>query len=178
MKSFKILLAILLITPVSIVLAEDHSDTQSKTIDVNGTSIKSETSHSDTVGITGVKKSTDDQKTTVDPKGLMNKKTIKKHSEHKLSPNGDYSDSVSVKEVNGTVENSSSQKKTSKNWTNKGETVTTTHSESVDPKGLGNKQSKKDIEKDDINPNGTEKKTVTNEVNGETISKDLEVTHK
>jgi hypothetical protein len=176
MKSLNLLLPAILLVPLSFALADDNANSHTSTTDANGTTVTTDSSHKDSVGLTGTKKSVTDKSTVVDPKGLMNKKTAKLHSETKVKPNGDYAESNTLKDENGTEEVETAQKKTSKHWTDNGQTTTVTKTHSVDPEGLGNKEKKVITKKVDTNPDGTKKVTVTKKVNGDTVSDETSVT--
>ena len=99
-------------------------------------------------------------------------------SESTDNSNGDYSDSKTTKQANGTIEQESDKKSTKGHWTDKGKAVTTTRTHSMDPKGLGNKQSAEVTEKVDTHPNGDKTTTTTKSINGKTVSEDMNVAPK
>ena len=166
MKTLNLLMSIILVAPVSVAFADNNSDTHTSTTDSAGSTVTTDTSHTDSVGILGTKKSTEDVKTVVDPPGLLNKETTKKHSERQAMPSGDYVESTTINHANGTEENVKAERNTIKHWTNKGETATTTNTRTVDPKGLGNKQTLKEEEVVQTNPGHPEKRILNSKVNG------------
>ena len=175
MKSLKVLLAIALVAPLSLALADESGKTVTKRTDDAGTTVTTSKSHEDSVGKSGIKKSTEDVSTVVDPKGPMNKESAKMHSVSQVEPNGDYSESRTDTRADGTKEKVTAEKSTAKNWTNDGETATTNYAKSVDPKGLGNKETSEVKKTVESSHGGVETTTVTKQVNGDTVSEQTSV---
>jgi hypothetical protein len=169
MKSLNALLFTILAIPAAIVNADDSGKTQVSTTDRNGTTVTTETSHKDSVGYKGETKQTSEARTVVDPKGMMNKELVSKTSEKVVKPNGDYSRTDTIKHADGTFEKASSEKNTNEHLLDTGKTTTRTETHTVDPKGLGNKQSMEHEEKVVTEPDGSSKKTVTQELNNRKI---------
>ena len=159
-------------------MADNASNSKATNTESDGTTVTREVSHTDSVGTDGVSKSSDDATTIVNPSGTMNEKSAKSHNDRTDKPNGDYAETNTIRHANGTEEKESVEKSTAKHWTDKGKTTTTTRSHSVDPKGMYNKTKSETKVQVDTDPNGSEKKTVTKTVNGETVSEDMNVNHK
>jgi hypothetical protein len=108
----------------------------------------------------------------------LHTQTITTHTEQEIEDNGDFVESSTVNDANGTEKSEANSKETSNHWTDKGKTVKTKKSISVDPKGLGNKQKVEIDEKVVTHPDGSEERTVIKEVNGTTVSEEMKKTHK
>lgn len=176
MKSLTAFLSLFLIVPLSIAHAEESSTKHTEKTTADGTLVKTDTSHETAVSSDGSRNSVQDTKTVVDPKGLMNKDSVEKHSEQETSPNGDYSNSDTVRHADGSLEEVKSKQTTSNHWTDKGKDTTTTYSHTVDPKGLGNKASVEVTEKENVSPGKAGVASITTKVNGDTISREVKVT--
>ena len=109
MNPFYLIVPIFLVAS-SIALADDTGSTRTIKTDPAGTTVTTDISHTDSVTKSGVVKSTEDEKTVVDPKGLMNKTSAKSHSERTESPKGDFAASNTTTHGNGTAENIERQK--------------------------------------------------------------------
>jgi hypothetical protein len=170
MKPLNILLLALLTTPAAIVYADNSGNTHVTTTDAGGTTVTTKTSHSDSVGNKGERKETSNVQTEVDPKGMLNKEMAGTKEERVRKPNGDFSEVKTIKHADGTMEKVSAERNTDKHWTDTGRTTTNTETHVIDPKGLGNKQSRELEEKVVVAPDGSSRKTVTDEVNSKVIS--------
>ena len=172
MRTLPFILGILLLAPIAAVSAEAlntaHTTTDSK--DEKGADVVTDKSTSIEAKSDGSLVHKSDQVITVDPKGLNNKETTTSSIKRVDHKNGDFEDSTTTNKADGTYEEKSVKKQTKKHWFNKGTTDTTTRATTVDPKGLGNKQSVEVTEKNVSNPDGSGSKTVTNQVNGKTVS--------
>lgn len=153
--------------------AEDSGSSTHTTVDKSGTRVTTETSHSETQGLTGVKKSTSEVSTVVDPKGMMNREKARSQVERSVKPNGDFSEEKTINHANGTLEKVTAEKNTAKHWTDGGKTTTTTETRALDPKGLGNKQvyeAEKKVVEDGA---GNVTSTVTEKINGEVVGREV-----
>ncbi len=165
----KLACAAVMLTAFTGVAFAESGDFHSKTTDEHGTTKSADTSHSDSVGLTGTRTITEDQTVTTDPKGLMNKTTERAHSKRALKKNGDESLETSTVDENGTQRTMKSSTTTARR--NGGYTRTTKHESVVDPKGLMNKRT---IEvKDEEKVHGNDRsRTVTKTVDGKTTTVD------
>ena len=173
MKYIQVILLALLTSPIAIAVSEDASNSSVKSTEVNGTTITTEQAHTNSVNAKGVTKSSENTKTVVNPKGMMNEQVSETHTERRAEPNGDFSNSTTVHHANGTDEKELDSKSTAKHWTNKGKTTTTSSKHIVDPKGLGNKHDHETREVVETNPDGSEKKTNTEEIDGNVVSENM-----
>src|SRR5690606_30139580 len=114
-------------------------------------------------------------KTVVDPEGLGNKKSAVTKHEKKIGKDGDSAETLVKNHAKGTRESVTIKEGTSKNWTNDGTTTTKSEEKVVDPKGLGNKKSEKVAEKTVTDGAGGKERTVTREVDGDTVSEKTDV---
>ncbi len=170
MKSLSTIILGLLTLPAAIASAADSEKMTSTTTDTSGTTVVSETSYRNTVGARGEKKERSEVSTIVDPKGMMNKESVHESAEKVVEPDGDFSESETIRHADGTLEVNSLEKKTRNHITNAGKTITKTETRSLDPKGLGNKETRTLEEKEVINPDGSSVKTQTEELNGQRVS--------
>lgn len=174
----KFALGLLMLAPTGYVFADNNAESSTKVVDGAGTAVTTGTSRSDTVLGSGVRKTSEEVKTTVDPRGMMNKTTAKTQVERTVEPDGDYSESKTIKHADGTEEKISEERSTAKHLLNSGKTTTTTQTRSTDPAGLGNKVTVEVEESIERNPDGTVKKTVSKNVNGETVAEEKVVNRK
>ncbi|MBX7138918.1 MAG: hypothetical protein K1X83_13160 [Oligoflexia bacterium] len=177
MKAIKVTLAVLVALPGGVALAEDKADVHSSVTNPDGTTVTVDKSHTTSEGWLGGKKYEADEKTVVDPKGLVNKQVASRHYERKAGSDGDVKEKAEYQHPDGTSEELSASKTTSEHLLDSGKTVTKTHARVVDPKGLGNKQEVEVTEKTEINPDGSKRTTVSREVNGDTVSETKTETH-
>lgn len=105
----------------------------------------------------------------------MNADTTKFHSEQEKNPNGDYSNTTTIKNANGTQEELSNTKSTSNHWRDKGTTSTITRSHTIDLNGLGNKQNVELKEKTETSPDGSKKTTFTKKVSSPSVTENSKV---
>jgi|GEM_PF-4751487 len=170
MRNKLLILSSMLIVPASMAFAADSGSSSNTTTDSMGTTTKTSTSHNASVGAGGAVKSTETANTVVDPKGMLNTTSVNSRSERRRNPNGDYSDSKTVNHADGSTESVAVSKNTAKHWTNDGKTTTTATTRTLDPVGLGNKQTSEVTETIERNPDGSGSRKVTTEVDGKTVS--------
>lgn len=173
MKSLKVLLSTLLIVPALSAAADEVGKSSVTNTGKDGTSVTTEVTHSEVAGEDG-KRSTSEVSTVVDPRGMMNREVAKTRVDREVKKNGDFAEKKVIDHANGTREEIAVDKSTAKNWTDKGTTETKTETRVVDPKGLGNKQVTEVQQKLEKNPDGSAKRIVTETVNGELVSKEIE----
>lgn len=132
-----------------------------KTDQASGASIDTEASTTTKKNWDGSVETINKESTTVDPKGLNNQVNASTQQERVNHANGDFSKKDKIQHADGTYEEASEKRTTSKHILDDGKTTTTTKSKVVDPKGLGNKQQNSTEEKVVENPDGTQSKTIT-----------------
>lgn len=175
MRNFCVLLICAVVIPFSSAIADNKASSYSTTTDADGTRVTIEKSSSDKTGWTGTKKFETDEKTTVDPKGPSNKKVSSTHFEQTTGPRGELNEKTIRKHANGTAETTVTENKTSKHWLDNGETTTSRRAHTVDPKGLGNKQTLEIEKKTERYADGSRKERVTKTIDGDAVS-DTETT--
>jgi hypothetical protein len=178
MKKLTFAFTCLLLTPFATALAERTTSTHSSTTttDAHGADVTTEKSRSlETTG-DGTVIEDSQVKTTLDPKGLNNKLAADTTHERIDQKNGDYEDTTVTKHADGTYEQETVKKETKNHWLDKGKTSTTTHATTLDPKGLGNKTTTGETATVETNPDGSKSKTVTETLNGKTLS-EIEITN-
>ncbi len=168
MKALNRIILIALLSSAAVCVAED-SHLKASSTDSSGTTVTTEKTAKDSTGLLGNRKLETEERTVVDPKGLMNKTTTSRQIQEKTSPDSRAQLKRSV-DTAGTLREESTEKSVSKHWTDSGDTTTTTSRTTVDPKGLGNKQTAETKETVDRSPDGAKKRTVTKSLNGETVS--------
>ncbi len=176
MKTFNFLLALLLLSPIGNAIAEHDTKTLNHKVEADGTTVTTEKSHNESFDSDGSRSVEEKERTAVDPKGMLNKKTAETVTEREVGPNGDYTESVTTKHADGTKDKYVAERETSKHILDNGKTTTTTVSRSVDPAGLGNKSESLVKEEIVTNPDGSKKKTFTKKSDGGTVSKETEET--
>jgi hypothetical protein len=171
MKSIHVLLSLSLLAPFSMASAETTAKTHTEKTETDGTKVTTEYENKTSQGILGgSQKNTEESTVVVDPKGMMNKTTVERKTVRKVEDDGDYRNVDSKTNEAGTYEEVKSKKTTAKHWTDDGKKTTTSYKHTVDPKGLGNKQTVEVVEKNDVSPGEKTERTVTKKVNGETVS--------
>lgn len=162
---------------VAVAEGTGDSHSSSATTDLHGVSVVSEKSNSVHTDSNGAVEQNAEESTTIDPKGMNNKRVIVENQQRVDQKNGDFSDTAMVKRSDGTNEEESLKKETKSHWLDKGKTETTTHSVVVDPKGLGNKATSEVSKKVETNPDGSGSTTVIESANGKKVSEST-VSHK
>ena len=175
MKIVKLIVPIAVLGCCTLAFAENEADVHTESTNSAGTSVKTDKSHSDTVGLTGTRKIESDTERVTDPKGLNNKVKESAHAKTTIKSDGDVAQEATTVDAAGTKRHVANETDTSKNWSG-GKTTTTTHTEVVDPKGLGNKQ-KVEVESEVATDAHGHTKHVTKKVNGETVSETSEAHH-
>lgn len=174
-NKLQIITAFMLISTCSIAMAEGSTEVKKSTTDSAGTTVTTENSRHEAVNSDGSDKVTEEAKTVVDPKGMMNEKSAIVQTEREKKENGDFTNSNTIKKADGTEVKESLDKSTASHWTDKGKTTTTTHSKSVDPIGLGNKRTEEVEKKVITNSKGVEEINVTKKIDGETVFEEKKV---
>lgn len=151
--------SLLAVTPLAI--ADSINVRHTETDQESGATIDTEASTTTKKNWDGSVETINKEATKVDPKGLNNQVSASTQHERVNHPNGDYSKTDKVKHADGTYEENSEERATSKHILDDGKTTTTTKTKVVDPKGLGNKQQNSTEEKVVENPDGTQSKVVT-----------------
>jgi len=161
-KKSQIIIAFILVCSCSTAIAEGTAEVKKSTTE-------------DSAKSDGTVKVTEEAKTVVDPKGMLNEKSAIVHTEREKKANGDFTNTNTIKKGDGTEIKESIDKSTEGHWTDKGKTTTTTHSKSVDPKGLGNKKIEEVEKKVITNSKGIEEINVTKKIDGETVFEEKKV---
>jgi len=172
MRNKLLILSSLLIVPASMAFAADSATTNTTDTDAMGTTTKTSTTRSTSTGASGIVNSNETESTVVDPKGMLNTTSVDSRSARMRKPDGDYSDSKTVKHADGSSESVAVSKNSAKHWTNDGKTTTTSTTRTLDPVGLGNKQTSEVTETVERNPDGSGSRKITSELNGETVSEE------
>jgi hypothetical protein len=146
MKSSILIASVVLLNGSFVAFADDRSQSHTKTTNATGTTVTTDRSDEVTIDSDGARRVAE-EKTVVDPKGILNKTTAESRTEKEVMNNGDYDTTTTRKRADGTHEEVTRSKATSDHWLDKGKTTTTTTTTVVDPKGLNNKQVIEETEK-------------------------------
>ena len=167
MKLSKALLPVVICGVSIVAYAQNEGDSHSEVVDSAGTKTTIDKEHSDKVGLMGTHTTEMKGEKVVDPKGLNNKTKESYDQVTKVERNGDSEQKTTTVDAAGTKRELTTETDTSKNWTG-GNTVTTTRTEVVDPKGMMNRQ-KTEIEEKVVTDSQGRPTSVTRSLNGEEV---------
>lgn len=168
MTRYSFILPALVLSLATAAHAETEAAIHSESVNSAGTTVTVDKSHENTVGFTGTRTIETESKVVTDPKGLNNKTKEITKIKQTIDKDGDTSREVLTVDAAGTKRESDTTVATSDNWGG-GKTVTSTHTEIVDPEGLGNKQTV-EVKKEVVtNADGTTESTVK-KVDGNVVS--------
>lgn len=140
--------------------------------DSHGTKITTKESQEVKVGVTGTQQVELDQTVTVDPKGILNRRSATVEHESQIKRNGDYKETLETNDLEGTTEKDEITQETDTPLLGKGRTTTTVRKKEVDPKGLFNKETLKVKEEVTEDGSGNVKRKVTTTINGKEVSEE------